>query len=130
MQPDAEEVSHEQVFETHPEILDEHNIIVIECTFMNDEDLERASVTKHMHWKYLEPIVCSRPNTLFVLTHFSLKYKALAIRRFFQRFANVHCMLVEDEVEEEYRRERQSDSFTDDYPSCRCIKCREIRSTK
>ena len=41
-----------------------------------------------MHWKYLEPIIRTRPEQKFVLFHFSAKYRSDHIRNFFADYLN------------------------------------------
>lgn len=82
-----------KVFKMHPEVL-EYPVIIIECTFLQDEELDNAVETKHIHWKQLEPIVASHPGTTFMLIHFSLRCGSdRAIREFFDKvpYPNVHC---------------------------------------
>lgn len=59
----------EKVFELSPEIFN-YEAIIVECTFLYDDDLERAAETKHCHWKTLRPIIESHPSNTFVLYHF------------------------------------------------------------
>jgi len=110
------------VFETHPEILQQHNLIVIECSFIDEKDLERAKTTKHMHWFDLKPFVEANPDTLFVLIHFSLKYSSLKIRQFFRKeqesLPNVHPVLLEEEVEEQWKKANPT-AGADEYPKCK-----------
>jgi ribonuclease Z len=112
------------VFSEHPEILKQHKVIVVECSFIYDEDIPRAEKTKHMHWNDLRPHLVAHPETLFVLTHFSLKYSSLSLRRFFreQGYENVHPMLVQEEVVEEWNKKKNQDSGN--APMCNCGICR------
>lgn len=121
-----------KIFDTHPEILHDHRIIILECTFLHEQDLDRAAETTHMHWKYLEPVVRSHPDTFFVLIHFSLKYKSLEILQTFSEYDNVHPMLIQDEIDSEFWREQRkkgelssSESNNNDSPRCRCIRCKQ-----
>ena len=77
-----------RVFEN--KILDKFPIIFVECTFLDDtkELLEKAHKTRHIHWKYLKPIILARPDQTFVLFHFSALYKSKDIRKFFKNFTN------------------------------------------
>jgi ribonuclease Z len=84
------------VFDRHFEILQQHRWIVVECTFLDDDDIERAQQRTHMHWKHLQPIVTAHPHVLFVLIHFSLKYKPRYIMEWFHQHRNVHPMVVWD----------------------------------
>jgi ribonuclease BN (tRNA processing enzyme) len=78
-----------------------NNIIIME------KEEQNAKRRKHIHWNQLRPIVEQHPNILFVLIHFSLKYSSLQIRTFFANYPNVHPMLVESELEYEWRKQCQ-----------------------
>ncbi len=52
-----------------------HKIVIIECTFIEDDHYEDAIRKKHLHWKDLEPIINSNKETIFILGHFSVRYK-------------------------------------------------------
>jgi ribonuclease Z len=89
------------VFERHPEILQQHRYIVVECTFFCEKTFPQAERTKHMHWKDLKPIVESHPHVLFILIHFSLRYNGVEIRNFFANATtthNVHPVLMDYEL--------------------------------
>ena len=68
--------------------------IIVECTFLDDDDMIQALRTKHCHWKTLKPIIESHPQNNFILYHFSTRYKPEDIIFFFNkdenRLANVH----------------------------------------
>lgn len=68
--------------ESNKKILSYPNII-IECTFVLDEDLTHAQEKKHMNWINLKPYVISNPNVNFILTHFSQKYRKTQVEEFF-----------------------------------------------
>lgn len=42
----------ERVFEMNPELF-EYPSIIVECTFLYDDDLEQATITNHCHWSRL-----------------------------------------------------------------------------
>ena len=113
-----------KVFADYPEIPIQHSTIVVECSFIDAKSKERAKITKHMHWDDLQPIVASHPNTMFVLIHFSLKYSALTLRKFFQeqqlQYDNIHPMLIEREVEEQWEATGEPGPC----PRCNCRVCR------
>ena len=118
------------VFDKHPEILNQHSTIVVECSFLDDDNVANARRTKHMHWSDLRPIVDDRKHskTLFVLTHFSLRYSILSLRNFFIGHHNVHPMVVQSELLHEWQEKRQisSDNETNEQmgpPSCDCFVC-------
>ncbi len=72
------------VLENNPEIFD-YPVIMIECTFLFDEDYEQSLTKKHIHWNSLKPYILEHDKTFFVLTHFSLKYKENEISQFFEK---------------------------------------------
>ncbi|ARF09172.1 beta-lactamase superfamily domain [Catovirus CTV1] len=67
------------------EKLDKYNIIIIECTFLDDEHIEHAIDDKHMHWTKLKSYVQKHTNTTFILIHFSARYTRDYIVKFFER---------------------------------------------
>ena len=84
----------ERVFELNPDLF-EYKSIIIECTFLEDDDLEQAQMTKHCHWRTLRPIIEAHPEIQFVLYHFSMRYKPQEIVDFFKEggenyLSNVH----------------------------------------
>lgn len=112
----------EVVFERYPDLLQQHKVVVVECSFIDDDSLERSVQTKHMLWSRLKPHVEAHPQTLFALTHFSLKYKSLDLRNFFRDnvpHRNVHPMLIDDEVESEWIKSGAEGTV----PRCNCFVC-------
>lgn len=73
-----------QVLTDYSEIL-KYPVIFIECTFLYDEERENAAATKHIHWEDLKPFVQANQSSLFVLIHFSLRYKDAEILDFFKK---------------------------------------------
>lgn len=67
----------------NPKILTYPNII-IECSFVCEEDLGHAEEKKHMNWLNLKDYVKNNSNTTWILTHFSQKYKKEFITNFFK----------------------------------------------
>jgi ribonuclease Z len=59
--------------------------IIIECSFVLEEDLSHAIEKKHMGWLNLKPYIQSNPNTNWILTHFSQKYKKIQVEEFFKQ---------------------------------------------
>ena len=59
--------------------------IIIECTFLEDEDLPHAKKKNHIHWSQLAKVMDGKPNK-FMLTHFSKKYTWLEIKKFFDKY--------------------------------------------
>ncbi|WP_338675136.1 MBL fold metallo-hydrolase [Streptomyces sp. SCSIO 30461] len=76
--------THVSVFEGNPWLFT-YPVIVTECTFLYDSELERADRVGHTVWSRLRPVVEAHPETLFVLTHFSLRHSEQDILDFFGR---------------------------------------------
>lgn len=117
------------VFQDHPEILKQHKVVVVECSFIDEGSIERAKITTHMHWNGLRPYVAANPKVLFLLTHFSLKYSSLKLREFFceqqEQYDNIHPMLVEEEIEEIWSRKKtDSAEALGTLPRCMCQLCK------
>mmetsp|Transcript_794 Transcript_794/g.1324 ORF Transcript_794/g.1324 Transcript_794/m.1324 type:complete len:291 (-) Transcript_794:167-1039(-) len=72
------------VLESYPDIVS-YPYVIIECTFLYPEERENATTTKHIHWEELKPYVVANPQTVFVLIHFSLRYKDDEILEFFRQ---------------------------------------------
>jgi len=118
------------VFDRHPEILEQHKVIVVECSFMEEADIDRARTSTHMHWFDLRKHVAAHPDVMFLLTHFSLKYNSLELREFFNRqhafYPNVHPMLDDEEVEDIWWRKKRRNEIEGDQlapPTCSCRLC-------
>lgn len=67
---------------SNPEIMKYKNLM-IECTFIEKEDVEQADQTLHMHWDYLKDFVKDHSEITFILYHFSRRYKRSEIKKFF-----------------------------------------------
>lgn len=80
-----------RVFEMNPTLL-QYPVIFIECTFLTDDDAEMAADKTHIHWKELESYVLANPETIFMLFHFSQRYKDAEIVEIFKQknLENVH----------------------------------------
>lgn len=76
--------THTNVFERNPWLFD-YPVIITECTFLEDTELERANRIGHTVWSRLRPVVEANPRTLFVLIHFSLRYSDQQVLAFFRR---------------------------------------------
>lgn len=57
-------------------------VVITECTFLEESEVENAARTCHTHWSDLEAVIVAHPDTTFVLIHFSLRYKAAFVRQF------------------------------------------------
>lgn len=62
-----------------------YQTIVIECSFIEKDDLKHAKKKNHMHWDHLFPFITEHPNIKFILTHFSKKYTWPEIKFFFDK---------------------------------------------
>ncbi|MFC9993948.1 MBL fold metallo-hydrolase [Nocardia sp. NPDC127526] len=84
--------THVDVFARNAWLFD-YPVIITECTFLHDSELERADRVGHTVWGRLRPVVEAHPETLFVLTHFSLRHSDREVLEFFEtmagRLANV-----------------------------------------
>jgi len=72
-----------KVLETECAKLEKYRTIIIECTYLLDDDMTNAKKNKHMHWTNLKPFILSHPNITFILYHFSIRYVASMITDFF-----------------------------------------------
>jgi len=89
-----------KIFENHKFLL-EYPVIIVECTFFADDELEQANKRKHIHWIQLKPYVVQNPTVLFILVHFSERHKDNEIRVFFENvrkidgITNIHPWLTD-----------------------------------
>ncbi|NUU23920.1 MAG: hypothetical protein HOV68_20820 [Streptomycetaceae bacterium] len=72
------------VFARNPWLFD-YPVVITECTFLDDADADRADRVGHTLWSRLRPVVQARPDTTFVLTHFSLRHSDRDVLDFFRR---------------------------------------------
>ena len=72
-----------KVFEQNP-FLFEYPVIITECTFLYEDEIEMANKKKHIHWNQLKPYVVQYPYVFFILVHFSQRYKDQEICTFFE----------------------------------------------
>lgn len=75
-----------QILET--ERIYAYSTIMIECTFILEEEIQQAEMTQHMHWNDLMPVIRSHPENFFILYHFSQRYKPNEIQEFFAKVAS------------------------------------------
>ncbi|KAK4169432.1 ribonuclease Z-like protein [Cladorrhinum sp. PSN259] len=59
-------------------------VVVTECSFLYEEHRGQAEKTKHTIWGDLEKVVRKWPESIFVLTHFSMRYTNEEVARFFK----------------------------------------------
>ena len=66
-----------QVFAVHPEILQEHRFIAIECTYYyGTSDDESTNIHQHTFWEVLRTnVLLPNPNVMFLLQHFSNRHR-------------------------------------------------------
>lgn len=76
--------THPRVFDENPWLFD-YPVIVTECTFLDDDQAERAEQVGHTVWSRLRPVVTAHPETRFVLTHFSLRHSDADVIAFFDK---------------------------------------------
>lgn len=67
------------VSDTGKSILDtlpfnKYPLVIIECTFFDEDHYLESVKRKHLHWNDLEPIVSKNIDTIFILGHFSSRY--------------------------------------------------------
>ncbi len=70
--------------ESNKKILEYPNIM-IECSFVYNEDSSHATEKKHMFWYNLKPFIEKNPQVNWILTHFSQKYKKEELENFFKQ---------------------------------------------
>ena len=86
--------------EQYPQFL-QYPVVIIECSLLMDDEYDLAEKKKHIHWKQLRPHIEANLDTLFILTHFSLRYKDQEIKNFFDdiklnsNIKNIHVWLTD-----------------------------------
>ena len=60
-------------------------VILTECTFLMDDDVQHAIDKYHIHWSQLDPIIQKNPEKTFILYHFSHRYTVEQIKNFFDK---------------------------------------------
>ncbi|KAK0711405.1 beta-lactamase-like protein [Lasiosphaeris hirsuta] len=63
-------------------------VVITECSFLYEEHRVQAVKTKHTIWGDLEVVVRQWPRTMFVLTHFSMRYSGDEIKDFFKQLVD------------------------------------------
>ncbi|KAK3899505.1 beta-lactamase-like protein [Staphylotrichum tortipilum] len=59
-------------------------VVITECSFLYEGHKTQAERTMHTHWEDLEGVVRRWPGTVFVLTHFSMRYSDGEVAGFFR----------------------------------------------
>ncbi len=70
-------------------ILLKYKTIMIECTFLFEDEIIKAEKTYHMHWNDLKIFVIENPDKIFILYHFSQRYKNEEILNIFKDYNNI-----------------------------------------
>ncbi len=80
--------------------ISQYPYIIVECTFLYEDDIENSHTTKHIHWTQLEPFVAKYPNTIWILIHFSLRYKDSEVEEFFKdkNYPNIHLWIHRETI--------------------------------
>ena len=73
----------------------EYKTIIVECTYIYDDELELAKINKHMHWVEIKEYIKKHNLIQFILIHFSMKYKKEEIIKFFkeQNVTNIDILI-------------------------------------
>ena len=69
----------------HSHLIYQYPYIIVECTFLDDEDIGEAKKKDHIHWKKIQPHIEAHPECKFVLIHFSQKYSWRYVHEFFNK---------------------------------------------
>eukprot|EP00299_Pterocystis_sp_00344_P019101 c9509_g1_i1.p1 GENE.c9509_g1_i1~~c9509_g1_i1.p1 ORF type:complete len:309 (+),score=54.62 c9509_g1_i1:35-961(+) len=73
------------IFEHSSQKIFSYPTVMIECTFIDGDDLVVAHRTKHIHVSELLPHIRAHPEIQFIVYHFSQRYKKPEIDSFFQQ---------------------------------------------
>lgn len=65
--------------------IEKYPVVITECTFLMNDDIQHAIDKFHTHWNDLEPIIKGYPEKTFILYHFSHRYEVDQIRDFFSK---------------------------------------------
>jgi ribonuclease Z len=73
----------------------EYPSIIIECTYIYDNEIELAKKNKHIHWNDIKSIIIENNQIQFILIHFSMKYLTDEIKTFFneQKLNNLYYLI-------------------------------------
>jgi ribonuclease Z len=71
--------------------------IIIECTYLDDLDIDLSHINKHIHWQNIKKYILDHPEINFILYHFSMKYDYEFIKTFFEKenIKNVNPLIHE-----------------------------------
>ena len=105
------------IFENTPNKILQYPVVIVECSFIDDEHIDHSIEKKHMHWNFLRPFVEQNPTVTFILIHFSLRYKADFVKAFFAKtgLKNVVVFLADDcHCGVEAEKAEENTNFDDD----------------
>ena len=77
------DTTHEVFEKKGNEKIFEYPNIIVECSFLEKDDMIEATKRHHMHWDLLKEIIEKHPDCHFILIHFSLRYSDSEIEKFF-----------------------------------------------
>jgi ribonuclease Z len=79
----------------HNEKIFEYPAIIMECTYIYDNEKSLAKKNKHIHWDDIKDIIQSKTSIQFILIHFSMKYSTIEIKEFFdkQKLKNLNFII-------------------------------------
>jgi len=83
----------------NPDIYKYRNIM-IECTFLHEDELARADEVKHIHWQQLENTIKTHTDNYWLCYHFSQRYKSSDIVEFFKdkQYENLKILANDKEL--------------------------------
>jgi len=69
--------------------------IIIECTYIYDDEISLAKKNKHIHWTEIEKTIKEHKDIQFILIHFSMKYTRDEQKTFFalQNLSNLFYLI-------------------------------------
>jgi len=67
-----------------------YDTIMIECTFIRPEHLDRAIERNHINWMQLEPYVRDNQKCDFILFHWSKLYSPEEIKEYFEKYLQIY----------------------------------------
>lgn len=78
--------------EAVPDAIKEYPVVMLECTFWNNDLVKNAAKTGHVAWKQLEPIIRANPDKHFGLFHLSRRHTWDEAREASSGYPNVTIM--------------------------------------
>lgn len=73
---------------------DKYQIVIIECTFLDECHYNESIKRKHLHWFDLEPILKNYPHIQFIFGHFSSRYKNDFIQEFYSEKKSIYSNVI------------------------------------